>query len=93
MSSNKMEETKQSVMDAAGQAKETGEQKAGEAQQKLDDANQSNDQSFADKAKEKAQQVKEGAANAQEKMTGAIGDGWAKTKENFNNVNKYPDNK
>ncbi|CAM6129900.1 unnamed protein product [Calypogeia fissa] len=93
MSSNQMEETKQSVMDAAGKTKECGEQKAGEAQQKLGTANKSDDPSFADQAKEKAQQAKEGAANAKEKVTGAIGDTWAKTKENFNNVNQYPDKK
>ncbi|CAM6088050.1 unnamed protein product [Calypogeia fissa] len=86
MSSDKMEETKQSVTGKAGEANK-------EAKSQLDAANKSKDPSFADRAKEKAHKVKEGAANAQGKMTGAIGDGWAKTKEKFNNVNQYPDKK
>ncbi|CAM6100754.1 unnamed protein product [Calypogeia fissa] len=86
MSSDKMEETKQSVMGKAGEANK-------EAKSQLDAANKSSEPSFADRAKEKAQQAKEKATAAQGKVTGAIGDGWTKTKDKFNNINQYPDKK
>lgn len=79
MSSDKVAETRQTVVESADKTKVFGEEKAGHAQEEfdaankeaeaqLDAANKSDDPSFVEQAKQKAAKAKEAAGNAHQKV-------------------------